>query len=586
MSESDASRESIVTMLRKFVLLNSIAHQGKPDKGAVIGRMMAERPDLRRESRSVTALTIETITEISRLTLEEQKDALSREFPDALDEESSRKKEVSRRDSEKEATLPPLPGAIRGAVVTRFPPEPNGFMHIGHAKAAIVGSQYARAYGGKFLMRFDDTNPATEKKEFYDAFLEDFSWLEIKLDLVRNASDDMNAFYELADKMIRNSSAYVCTCPQELMRERRSRGEVCEHRSQTAELNLQLWSKMKSGETEESGAVLRFLGDMKSVNTTMRDPVLFRIVNKPHPIQGTKYKAWPTYDFDGPVEDSLDGVTHAMRSKEYELRDELYHAILKCLGLREPQIIEFSRLTLQNTTVSKRSLKKLVDEKKVEGWNDPRLPTISGLRRRGFLPRAIKEFILGMGVSKVESEPTWDLLESINRRILDPISKRYFFVPDPIEITVNGAPTLDVHLKYHPDKNYGDRLVRTDGSFFVSRNDLESIPIGASARLIEAYNIKIIEKNPEKIVCEYFGEERLSGIPKIQWVSTKDTVPIRVKVLGPLLSDGQFNPASLKLVSGFGESAVKEIEIDSIVQFVRFGFCRMDEEGVAILAHK
>ncbi len=581
-----ASQESIQIMLRKFALVNSIFHQGKSETGAVIGRVMAERADLRNKSRMVSALAAEVLNAIRQLTLEQQKDALSREFPNALDEESKRRKEISRRDSERGATLPPLPGAVSGAVVTRFPPEPNGFMHIGHAKAAVVGSEYARIYGGKFIMRFDDTNPAVERKEFYEAFLEAFVWLGIKPDLVRNASDDMETFYELANKMIRGSSAYVCMCTQELMRERRSRGEVCQHRSQTVEQDLELWSKMKSGETEKSGAVLRFVGDMQSVNTTMRDPVLFRMVHEPHPIQGTKYKVWPTYDFDGPVEDSLDGVTHAMRSKEYELRDKLYHAILKSLGLREPQIIEFSRLTLQNTTVSKRSLRKLIDEKKVDGWDDPRLPTISGLRRRGFLPEAIKEFILSMGVSKVESEPTWDLLESINRKILDPLAKRYFFVPDPIEIRVEGAPALDVHLKYHPEQDYGVRTVKTDGSFFVSRNDLNTIPVGANARLIEAYNIRIVEKNRDKIVSEYFGEERLNGIRKFQWVSAKDIVPLDVKVPGALLSGGEFNPESLRVISGFAESAVKELDIGSMVQFVRFGFCRIDEKGVAILTHK
>ena len=586
MRDSEGSEESIASTLRKFALLNAIAHQGNADRGAVIGRAMSERPELRSESRKVMAIAIETVAEINNLTLEEQKDVLNREFAGALDQESKRKKEVSRRDSEKETTLPPLPGAIYGAVVTRFPPEPNGFMHIGHAKAAVVGSEYSKIYGGKFIMRFDDTNPVAEKKEFYEAFVQAFSWLEIKADLVRNASDDMDTFYELAEKMIEGSSAYVCMCPQDLMREKRSRGEDCQHRSQTEEANLELWSKMKSGETEKSGAVLRFLGNMQSVNTTLRDPVLFRIVDEAHPIQGTKYKVWPTYDFDGPVEDSLDGVTHAMRSKEYELRDELYHAILKCLGLREPQIIEFSRLTLKDTTVSKRNLRKLVDEKKVDGWDDPRLPTIWGLRRRGFLPEAIKEFILSMGVSKVESEPTWDLLESINRKILDPIARRYFFVPDPIEIWVEGAPHLDVNLKYHPEEDYGERVIRTDGRFFVSRNDLSSIPAGSCARLIEAYNIRIIEKGEEKILCEYAGEDRMNGIPKIQWVSALETVPLKVKVTGPLLSDGQFNPESLALVSGLGELAVKEIRIGSIVQFVRFGFCRMDEEGVAILAHK
>jgi glutamyl-tRNA synthetase len=580
-----ARDEEIAILLRKYALLNALAHDGKADKGAVVGRLMAERSDLRGESKRVSGIASSVVSEINGLDRSQQVSALQQEFPESLRSEIQRKKEQSKKDSEKGAELPELEDARIGEVVTRFPPEPNGFMHIGHTKAAILGSEYAKMYSGRFLMRFDDTNPSAEKREYYGAFIDDFAWLGITPDAIRNSSDDMDRFYEFAEKMIAAGKAYVCSCSQEMMRELRGKGEECKHRSQSVSENLNLWRKMISREVGKSDATFRFHGDMKSLNTTMRDPVLFRIIDDPHPLLGNKYSVWPTYDFAGPVEDSLDGVTHAMRSKEYELRDQLYFEILKALELTEPKMIEFSRLKLQNTTLSKRNLKKFVEEKLVEGWDDPRLPTISALRRRGFLALAIRQFILSMGVSKVESEPTWDLLESFNRKLLDPIAKRYFFVPNPVKLKIANAPKVKVTLKYHPDENFGERSIDVGDSFFIPGDDADDLRIGSNARLIEAYNIQIAEKNSSVVKAKYIGEERVAEMPKLQWVCEEAAFPMKAKIPGPLLINNQFNPDSLRLVDGVAESAARQIQIGEIVQFVRFGFCRMDTPGIVIRTH-
>jgi glutamyl-tRNA synthetase len=577
--------QELIRLLRKYALLNADSHNGRADRGAVIGRLMAEESALRRESRRVSELASKVISEINALTTEEQDRILRVEFPDVLEAETQRKNVQARRDAEKGLQLPELGDAKDGAVVTRFPPEPNGYAHIGHAKAAFLGSEYAKMYHGKFIMRFDDTNPSAEKREYYEAFLDSFSWLGIEPDLVKNSSDDMEKFYALAEKLIRSGGGYICSCSQEKMRDLRGRGKECEHRTQSERENLSLWVKMISGELAKSQVTLRFRGDMKSFNTTMRDPVLFRIIDEAHPLLAKKYAVWPTYDFAGPVEDSLDGVTHAMRSKEYELRDEQYHAILRSLELRDPNIIEFSRLKLQNTTLSKRTLGKLIRDKMVEGWDDPRLPTISALRRRGFLAQSIRDFILSMGLSKVESEPTWDLLESINRKLLDPLAKRYFFVPDPVKLRVLNAPKLNVTLKFHPDKDYGERIIPTDGFFFIPRADMEKLDLGSKVRLIEAYNVEIKEKQADVIIANWIGDEKLSGIPKVQWVATGQDYAMLVKVPGPLLINDEFNPDSLSVVNGIAELASREIKPGEHFQFLRFGFCRMDSPGTAIRTH-
>ncbi|MDA4130694.1 MAG: glutamate--tRNA ligase [Thaumarchaeota archaeon] len=576
--------EQLAKLARKYGYLNAIEHNGKGNLNSVLGKILAEKPDLKSQADGVKTLATQELLAINRLSPDQQKTRFENEFPGELERQIAKKKELSKEASEKKQTLPPLVDAEQGKVVTRFPPEPNGYMHIGHAKAAILGSEYAKMYKGKFLVRFDDTNPAAEKKEYYEAFLESFSWLGIGYDLVRNASDDMLKFYDLAGKMISSSKAYVCDCSQIVMREKRARGELCEHRAQSLSTNLSLWQDMVSGKLTTS--TLRFVGDLNSLNTTMRDPVLFRIVEEPHPLKGNSFFVWPTYDFDGPVEDSLDGVTHATRSKEYELRDELYYAILDALDLRKPRIIEFSRLQLQDTTVSKRSLKKLIEEGKVMGWDDPRLPTIAGLKRRGFLPEAIKEFVLSMGLSKVESQPTWDLLESINRKLIDPIAGRYFFVEDPVTVDVENAPNITVTMRLHPDFDFGTKAIETKGKFLISKNDAARVHEGSKFRLIEAYNVSVISKEETLIRARYLPNESTEKTEKLQWVTSEQSIPFEVMVTGPLLINEQYNPESLRLANGRIEWAATNLKPGQIFQLVRFGFCRLDSPGIAIMAHK
>jgi glutamyl-tRNA synthetase len=580
------SDEEISKTSRKYALINAIEHDGKANPNAVVGRILSEYLELRKESARVKTILLEVTSSVNQLSILEQKSTLDVEFPGAMRSLTDRKKEISKAESEKKPELPELPDAVVGQVVTRFPPEPNGFMHIGHAKAAILGSEYARKYNGKFMVRFDDTNPAAEKKEFYGTFLESLNWLGINPDIVKNASDDMSKFYEIASVMMQKYSAYVCSCSQEKMHDYRAAGYTCEHRSQSAMMNSELWDAMLSGKAEAKDSTLRFVGNMRSLNTTMRDPVLFRIIEHPHPLRGSSFRVWPTYDFDGPIEDSLDGVTHAMRSKEYELRDELYYAILDSVEFRKPRIVEFSRLALQNTTISKRNLRKLIEEGHVQGWDDPRLPTISGLRRRGILPESIKEFVLIMGISKVESIPTWDLLESINRKLLDPIAKRYFFVADPVEVEVDGHPEVEVTLRYHPDEDYGSRTIQTTGRFLISRSDASQINNGSRFRLIEAYNCEAYSVEGNLIRTKMVSDEPREKIPKFQWVNPDDSLDYTVMVIGPLLTNETYNPDSLKIQKGKIEHSAESIKVDDIFQLVRFGFCREDSARTAILAHK
>ncbi len=551
---------------RKHALINAVKFDGKADFKAVIGKVMAE---VKGNAKEVIPVVKRAVDEINKLTLQEQQDEME-QLGIVIEEKEK-----------KEKGLPPLPHAEKGKVVTRFPPEPNGYLHIGHAKAATVDYEYARMYDGTFILRFDDTNPANEAKEFYEAQKEDLKWLGVEWDREYRTSDNLPVHYELAEKLVRDGNAYVCTCSSETIGKNRRTGKECKCRES---MNMEKWKNFFS--MEEGSAVLRLKGDMKSENTAMRDPTLFRIIDEPHPVHGKKYRVWPTYDFTGAVEDSLSGVTHPFRTKEYELRDEVYFYILDLLGLRKPHLMEFARLSIEGMPVSKRKIKPLIDDRKVEGWDDPRLPTLRGLKRRGILPEAIRKFVLSQGISRVESVVTFDQVEAANRKILDGIAKRYFFVSEPVKLTVENAPEMEVELKHHPSAELGSRKIKTSGTFFISGDDATSMENGEIFRLKDLYNVMVIKKG-RAITGEFAGRELIAGTKKLQWV-TPEHVETEVLIPGNLFIGDKFNENSLKIVRGYAEPAITSSKDGEIVQFERFGFVRIERDrGMrGILAHK
>jgi len=307
----------------------------------------------------------------------------------------------------------------------------------------------------------------------------------------------------------------------------------------------------------------------------MRDPTLFRICTTEHYRQGSRYTVWPTYDFEVSIADSLDGVTHALRSKEYELRDELYYRIIEKLKLRKPIVYDFSRLTIKGMPLSKRLLKPLIDEKKVPGWDDPRMPTLRGLKRRGILPEAIRNFVLSFGLSKVESEPSIDALLTENRKLLDPKAERYFFVNDPVELIVEGMQRHEVKLRKHPSENLGERRIEVTGKFFISKADAEKLKKGDKFRLLEICNVKLVERG-RVLRAEFIGNDGIEG-RKLHWVPEKY---LKAEILVPseLFIGEKFNKDSLKVDKGYCEPECGNLKKGDVVQFVRYGFCILDDD--------
>ncbi|MDC8452388.1 MAG: glutamate--tRNA ligase family protein, partial [Candidatus Nitrosotalea sp.] len=393
--------DELKRLIRGIALLNASEHDGKTRNDSIISKVIGAKPELRSRIKDVIPLISQAVEDVNKLSVESQRAELESKYAELL---------VVKPKQER-VGLPTLEGAEQGNVITRFPPEPNGYPHIGHAKASIIDEEYAKMYGGKLILRFDDTNPEKERLEYYAAIKVGLDWLDVKYDLIKNTSDDMEIIYQKGKELIDLGHAYVCTCDKETISKNRREMISCKCRVGNLDQNNSRWDKMfdkfKPGE-----AIVRFRGDMSSENTVMRDPTLFRIIDEPHPIHKDKYRVWPNYDFAVAIEDSIDGITHAFRTKEYELRTELYYTLLDKLNMRKPKMLEFSRLEFEGMPVSKRVLKPLVEEGKVSGFDDPRLPTLEGLRRRGIVPEAIRKFVLSLGFTKSDTLPPFETLES------------------------------------------------------------------------------------------------------------------------------------------------------------------------------
>jgi glutamyl-tRNA synthetase len=541
--------------------LKNAAEYGTAQPSAVVGKVIAEDPKAKADMKATMQLIGKVVEKVNKMKKEQ------------IEKELSKFKFEKKKEEERRITLE---DAEIGKVVTRFLPEPNGFLHLGHAKAAFLSYEASKEYGGRCLLRFDDTNPEKERGEFVNAIKGDLEWLGMKFEKEIYSSDKMPDFYKFATQLVKQGDAYVCSCEKEKVNELRGLGKACECRSNSIESNLDAWEEMLAGKYKKGDAILRLKAEPDAANTVMRDPTLFRINTAEHYRQGKNYTVWPTYDFEVSIADSLDGVTHALRSKEYELRDELYYRIIEKLGMRMPIVYDFSRLTLKGLPLSKRLLKSLIDEKKVSGWDDPRMPTIRGLKRRGILPDAIRNFVLSFGLSKVESEPSIDALLIENRKLLDPKAVRYFFVHEPVELIVDGIKKGEVKLRKHPTENLGERTLEITGKFFISKADADKLKKGDRFRLLDLCNVKLLEKG-RILKAEFAGNEGMEE-RRIHWIP-EEFIKVEVLVPSELFLGDKFNKESLKVVEGYCESDCSYLRKGDIVQFVRYGFCILDDES-------
>ena len=503
-------------------------------------------------------------------------------------------------------------------IITRFPPEPNGYLHIGHAKSIVLNSGLAEEFKGKFNLRFDDTNPTKEDTEYVESIKEDVKWLGGNFDNIYFASNYFDVMYEKAKLLIKKGLAYVCDLSPEEMREYRGTltepGKESPYRNRSVEENLDLLERMKNGEFKDGEKVLRAKIDMSSPNINMRDPILYRIAHATHHNTGDKWCIYPMYDYAHPLEDAIEGITHSICTLEFEDHRPLYDWVVKeCEMESTPRQIEFARLNMTNTVMSKRKLKQLVDENIVDGWDDPRMPTVSGLRRRGYTPEAIRNFCSAIGVSKANSTVDSQMLEYFIREDLQLKANAAMAVIKPLKVVITNYPEDKIEMvevsNNAKNEEAGKRLVPFSREIYVEQDDFMEVPVkkyfrlfpGNEVRLMGAYFIKcndVIKDENGNVVelhCTYDPETKSgSGFTgrkvkgTIHWVDAKTAKPAEFRLYEPLILDDapenegkhfleQINPNSLEVLEGFIESTTAEsAKPQDKFQLVRNGFFNVD----------
>ena len=543
-------------IITKYALQNAVNYKGKANPGAVMGKVLAENPELRENIKKLSKEIKDIIKEVNKLSKKQQEEKLKSLDPGLLEKKEKEQKGIFEFLGIKEGE----------DISTAFPPEPSKYPHIGHAKAILLNYELAKKYNGSFILRFEDTNPKLAEKEFYNIHLEDYTWLGVKPDKITYASDNMEEFYKYAEQLIKKNFAYVCSCPQEIIKEKRFRGEECDCRYILAKENMKRWQDMFK--SKEGKYVLRLKVLMQHQNTTMRDPALMRIIDHPHKRTGKKYRMWPTYDFENAVMDGIQGITHRLRSKEFEMRNELQRYIQNRLKFKETKIYEFARFNLEGVESSGRIIREKIKKKQLVGWDDPSLTTLVALKRRGFLAKAIKEFVLSTGITKAEATLTWDDLIAHNRRLLDPECNRYFFIENPKEIIIKKAPEQDVELKLHPEfKDRGVRRYKVHDKFLIEKEDFKKFKNNKLYRLMDCLNFsdkkgKLVFHSSEYEKYKKHGDKIIHWLPKQKGL-------VNVEILMP----------DKKVKKGLGEALLKKIKVGGEIQFERFGFCHLDKKG-------
>jgi len=573
--------EEIREKIKRIALENAIKHKGKAQAKAVMSRLIGEDPSLRKKARDLFYLTEEIVEEVNSLTLEQQISIIRDTWPEILLEE---KKKI-----EEEKKLPPLPNVDKyEQVVTRFAPNPDCVLHIGSARAIILSYEYARMYDGRFILRFEDTDPRIKRTslEFYDLIREDLKWLGCEWDAEYIQSDRMEIYYEYARKLLEDGNAYVCICQREDFRKRIQQRKPCPCRSLSPKENLSRWEGMLSGEYEEGEAVVRIKTDLNHPNPAIRDWPALRIIDTkkyPHPRTGSRYRVWPLFAFANGLDDHLNGVTHIIRGKEHLTNQRRQEFLYRYLGWEYPEAIHYGRLKIMGAVLSKSKIVQAVEEGIYSGWDDPRLATFRALRRRGIMPEAIRQMMIDVGPRPADITLSWENLYAYNRKIIDPIANRYFFIDNPKTMIVNNiSRDFIATLRLHPDDpKRGKRILTVKNRngcayLLISARDFDNLKAGSLIRLMELFNVKILSKSKNKVLAEYhssgYEEAKRLGLRLIHWLPKGNGVSCKV-----IMPNGS-------VVKGLAESNLRQASVDQIVQFERFGFVRIDEVGKEIKA--
>jgi glutamyl-tRNA synthetase len=563
--------DDIREIIEKYALQNAVKYRAAPQAGAVMGKLMGERPDLRGRAKEMAPIVASVLSEVAGGGPEEWEKRLMEIAPELLAELGGKK--------EPDKGLAALSGA-EGGVVMRFAPNPNGPPTVGSARGIIINSEYVRRYGGRFLLRFDDTDPVNKRPmpEAYGWYIEDCRWLGAVPDEVIIASDRLPRYYEVAEELIKRGGAYVCRCDQATFKALKDGAKPCPHRGTSPEENMALWGEMINGGLGPGDAVLRIKTDILHKDPALRDWAAFRIVTADHPRVGDRYRVWPLLDFESAVEDHLLGVTHILRGKDLMDSERRQRYLYDHMGWNYPKTIHWGRIKIhQFGSFSTSALRRALEAGEYSGWDDARMPTVRALRRRGIRPEALRKFIIELGVGETDISISMDSVYAENRKIIDPSARRRFFVKDPVEMEIGGEIPEVATAPFHPTLDLGLREIPAGPKLLVSADDLADLKAGVRFRLKDLCNVEVVSTDPlrGRVIGTDPHQAKEMKLRIIHW-APPDGVPVRV-----MRPDG--------VDSGIGEVGIRE-DLDRIVQFERYGFVRIDyvsQDGVvAYFAHR
>jgi len=558
--------------IRKIALLNALNYDGKAQFQPVLGKLLTEQPQLKARIKDLVPLIKEVVAEVNKVSVEKQRAIVEAKWPESLVKE---KVEVER-------ALPPLPNVDKyKRVVTRFAPNPDCMLHLGNARAIVLCDEYAKIYNGSFRVRLEDTDPRLKRSAlpFYEAIPEDLKWLGCKWDMEVVQSDRLPAYYEYAEKLLASGGAYVCTCTREAFRKRVVMGKKpCACRDLPASEQLTRWKCMLNGTYKEGQAVVRIKTDLNHPNPAVRDWPALRIINPkryPHPRVGSKYRVWPLYNFSAGIDDHLMGITHIIRGKEHLTNQTRQEYMYKHLRWKYPEAIHYGRMKIAGGLLSKSKIVEGVKKGVFTGWDDPRLATFIALRKRGILPETIRRLIIEVGPKTVDVTLSWENLYAINRKLLDPVANRFFFVRDPRKLKVKKIPkTITAQLSLHPDdkkRGFREFIIepqRGAAEFWIATQDANLLKNGKYVRLMGLFNTRIENAQTGVIEASYHSKEHAEakelGAPLIHWLPTGTGVPCEV-----VMPDAT-------VARGIAEDACRKLKPNDIIQFERLGFARID----------
>jgi len=588
--------KDLIELIRKAALLNAVLHDGKAQAGAMVGKVLGERQDLRTRVKELSVVINSVVNEVNNYSLIEQRAIVEQNWP-----------ETQKKEKPEEKKLPTLHNADKfKQIVTRFSPNPDCVLHLGSARAIILSHEYARIYGGKFILRFEDTDPKIKKPalEFYESIRRDLKWLGVQVDEEYIQSDRLPIYYEYVEKLVGLGAAYVCECKQEVFHKIALSRQACPCRNLAPIEQLERWHKMLEGNYKEGQAVVRVKTELDHPNPAVRDWPALRIIDTkkyPHPRVGSKYTLWPLYNLAAGIDDYLMGMTHIIRGKEHYTNMIRQKYMYQALGWEYPEAIHYGRLKITDAFLSKSKIIAGVKEGIYAGFDDPRLGTFAALRKRGVTQEAVKKMIIDVGIKANDVTLSWENLYAYNRKNLDALSDRYFFVSEPVELKVREIPKeFTSKLPLHPEKPEGGFREYTimpnkddaSVSFWVSKKDAINMEIGKIVRFMELFNIEITKINQQTTIdavepkllaveaiysSEAYEDVRKIKAPIIQWIPKGTEFSCEI-----VLQNAQ-------IIKGFAESESKKLKPDMIIQFERFGFTRVDEVNqrlIAYYAHK